>query len=106
MIEISKKSLKMLKAINKLGYLPENEIPIKFDRVRLNFLVEKKLLTVITLVPAGQEGFERGLVAYTLSPEGEDAIYKHRKVEREARIALVLSILAILISLHSAFAPT
>jgi hypothetical protein len=103
MIEISKKSLKMLKKINKLGYLPENEIPTNFDRVRLKFLVEKELLTVITLIPVGQEGFEHGLVAYTLSPEGEDAIYKHHKVEREARIALILSVIATLISLYSAF---
>lgn len=103
MIEISKKSLKMLKAINKLGYLPENEIPSKFDIYRLQFLIEQGLIITFTLVPAGKEGNEHSLVAYKLSPEGEDAIYKHRKVEREARIALFLSIIAILISLYSTF---
>lgn len=105
MTDISPASLKILKKLRKLEYVPEDQIPPEFDRYRLQYLVDTGLLETFTLVPPGREDYERGLVAYKLSPKGEDAIYKYHKVEREARIALILSIIALLISLHSTFSP-
>lgn len=106
MTDISPASLKMMKKLRKLEYLPEDQIPLKFDRHRLQYLVDIGLIETFTLVPPGQEGYERGLVAYKLSPQGEDSIYKYRKVEIEARIALILSILAILIAIFDALATS
>ena len=103
MTEISRKSLKMLRKINRMEYLPEDQIPEDFDRYRLQFLVDEKLITVFTLIPPGCEGYERGLVAYKLSPKGEDAIYNFMKVRREARIALLLSIASIVVAVISLF---
>ncbi len=105
MTDISRASLKMLKKIRRLEYIPEDQIPLNFDLSRLQYLVKIGLVEVITLVPPGKEGYEIGLTAYTLSPQGEDSIYKYRKVEMEARIALILSVLALLVAVFDALAP-
>ena len=105
MIEISPKSLKLLKKIKRLGHLPEDKISSRIDVDRLHHLVKKGLITVITLVPAGKEGYESGLVGYQLSPEGEDAIYNHFKTKLESRIALIISILSLLVATAGAFLP-
>ena len=80
-------------------------MPIKFDRYRLQYLVDVGLVETFTLVPPGQEGYERGLVAYKLTPQGEDSIYKYHKVEIEARIALLIAIVSIIITLLTTFTP-
>ena len=101
MLEISPQSLKLLRKIKRLGHLPEDEIPLNVDVNRLAHLVKIGLLNVITLVPPGREGYERGLVGYQVSPEGEDAIYKHFKTKIEARIALIISILSLFVAIAS-----
>ena len=105
MTDISPKSLRMLKKIKKLDYIPEDKIPLNFDRYRLQFLVDHNLVEKFTLIPAGYEGYVRGLSAYRLTPEGEDSMYYFRKLAFEARVALILSVLALLNSLHGEFAP-
>ena len=105
MTDISPASLKMLKKLRKLEYLPEDQMPLKFDRYRLQYLVDIGLVETFTLIPPGQEGYDRGLVAYKLSPQGEDSIYKYRKVEIEARIALLIAIVSIIITLLTTFTP-
>ena len=101
MLEISPQSWKLLRKIKRLGHLPEDEIPLNIDVNRLTHLVKTGLLSVITLVPPGCEGYERGLVGYKVSPEGEDAIYKHFKTKIESRIALIISILSLLVAIAS-----
>lgn len=105
MIDVSPKSLRILKKIKRLDYIPEDNLPRNFDLYRLQFLVDHKLVEKFTLVPPMYEGYECGLSAYRLTPEGEDSMYYFRKLSFEARIALVLSVLAVLISLHGEFAP-
>ena len=105
MVEISPQSLKLLKKIKHLGHLPADKISNKIDVNRLQHLVKKGLLTVITLIPPGKEGYEMGLVGYQLSPEGEDAIYNHFKTKLESRIALIISILSLLVATAGAFLP-
>ena len=101
MLEISSQSMKLLRKIKRLGHLPEDKIPSDIDIVRLEHLVKKGLLTVVTLVPRGCEGYENGLIGYQLSPEGQDAIYKHYKTRIESCIAMIISILSLLVTIAS-----
>ena len=105
MKDISRKSLKVLKLIARRRILPEDEIPFKIDRSRLEYLVTENLLEAVTIVPPGKEGYERGLYGYQLTPRGEDAVYKYRKVKVEARTALIFSIVSLLLSLLSTLTP-
>lgn len=105
MVKITPDSLKMLKYIRKHEFIPENEIPLSMDRRRLKFLVEIGLVIKFALVPPGEEGYEKGLYGYALSPKGEDAIYIFNKIEIESRIALFLAIASLFISLVVAFTP-
>ena len=105
MSNITPASLKMLKQIRKREFIPENEIPLEMDRHRLQSLVEQGLVATFMLVPPGEEGFEKGLCGYMLSPKGEDAIYTFHKLEIEARIALILAASSLFISLVVAFTP-
>ena len=105
MKDISRKSLKILKLIARRGTLPENEIPPKIDHSRIQYLIKEELLKSVTIIPSGKEGYERGLIGYTLTPAGEDAVYKYRKIKIEARTALIISVISLLLSLLIAFTP-
>lgn len=64
--------------------IAEDECPAWVDVRRLEYLLDLKYVSRVTLVPPGREGYARGLCGYQLLPAGVDALEEHyHQQERE-----------------------
>ena len=102
---ISKPNRKIIKYILKKGHIPECSLPSKFQGKRINDLLKDELLQLITLVPPGEEGHEKGLRGYSVTPKGEDALRENRFNDFKTNLSIWLSVLAFIISFLVAFTP-
>lgn len=63
--------------------MPDDQRPEWIESRRLESMCDSGLLTRITLVPPGREGYEYGLGGYMLAPDGIDALKELEELRQQ-----------------------
>ena len=103
MSRLPPKEKRALRYVQKKSVVPLHEFP--FGSFRCVALIEKEYLLKISIPPKQYKDGYTEYYAVILSPEGEDMLDVNRISKIEARIALVLSIIAIAFTFITAFTP-
>jgi hypothetical protein len=103
MSRLPPREIRALRYVQKHTVVPLHQFP--YGSFRCDSLIEKQYLLKISIPP---KTYSDGYVEYyavKLSPKGEDALDLSRISNNEARIALILSILALFFTFITAFTP-
>jgi hypothetical protein len=103
MSQLSPKEKIALLYVKKKVVVPVREF--RYGSFRCDSLIEKKYLIKIAIQPKQYEDGYTECYAVKISPEGIDALDMSRISKNESRIALILSIAAIIFTFITAFTP-
>ena len=103
MSRLAPKERRALRYVQKHNVVPLHEFP--YGSFRCDSLIEKNYLLRISIPPQTCSDGYVEYYAVKLSPEGEDMLDVNRISNHEARIALILSIIALVFTFITAFTP-
>lgn len=100
---LSPKEKTALLYVKKKVVVPIREF--RYGSFRCDSLIEKGYIIKIPIPPKSYDSGYTESYAVKLSPKGEDALDLSRIHDNEARIALILSVVAIVFTFITAFTP-
>lgn len=81
-----------LKAIERAGCCPEDELPPDLTVERARYLVSEGFVQAVSLEPPGHNGYHLGLTGFQISEKGRNAVSLHNEAHRKELLGHVFAV--------------